>query len=147
MNEEELETLIASRKTVEDDVIWRRDQDHSLGWEFRVDCILEEHTMMVVGSCCKIASVVTFAIIHRPHGRVYGLDIGKDHRNQDGSMVGEKHKHKIKDGDINYAYEPIDITAKPDDLRTLWQQFCAEANIEHSGKFGVPEEYDYEQLF
>ena len=33
---------------------------------------------------------LSYAIIHRIVGRIYGLDLGADHRNPVGEVVGEK---------------------------------------------------------
>jgi hypothetical protein len=72
-------------------------------------------------------------------GRVYGLDIGKDHHNPQCEQVGEKHKHRwterFRDKE---AYVPHDITAPASDPVAVWQQFCIEARLEHNGKLLDP---------
>ncbi len=147
MNANELSELLETTKSITEEIKWQRDQDHSLGWEFRVECIVESDKFIVAGSCCRPAGVVSFTILHRTHGRIYGLDLGKEHRNGDGTLVGEKHKHRPQDNDPNFAYEPTDITADAEDLELLWKQFCKEANIVHTEQFFIPDEYEPRRLF
>ena len=78
---------------------------------------------------------MTFALILKSVGRIYGLDMGKDHKNPNGDRIGKKHKHSWS---VEYrdkkAYVPTDITASILDPVTLWEQFCEEACIEHNGR-------------
>lgn len=82
-----------------------------------------------------IEETLTFALILKSVGRIYGLDLGKDHKNPDGDRIGKKHKHswsvEFRD---KKAYVPTDITASIFEPVTLWEQFCEEACIEHNGK-------------
>jgi hypothetical protein len=62
-----------------------------------------------------------------------------EHPNLDGTRVGEKHKHAwTEDLGIKDAYVPEDITATLDEPVRVWEQFCAEAKVVHSGQMGVP---------
>lgn len=78
-------------------------------------------------------------IIHRGVGRIYGLDMGKDHHNPSCQHVGDKHKHRwderLRDKD---AYIPQDIRAAVTDPLGVWRQFCREARIAHQGKMRSP---------
>ena len=40
------------------------------------------------------ARTLTYALILKTAGRIYGLDLGKDHHNPQCEQVGEKHKHR-----------------------------------------------------
>lgn len=143
MNESEVTQMVETVKYIRSDIDWQRDRDHSLGWEFRIDCDYDGQTLRVIGSCCKIAEVASFVIVHQQSGRVYALDLGKCHVNADGTNVGDVHKHKPRDCDRTFAYKPDDITASATDLTLLWKQFCLECNIVHEGRFRVPDEYLY----
>ena len=86
-------------------------------------------------------------LILKTTGRVYGLDLGKDHHNPQCDQVGEKHKHKwteqFRDKE---AYEPYDITESASDPVAVWRQFCAEAHLTHEGTLHAPPPHQ-EDLF
>ena len=71
-------------------------------------------------------------LVLKTSGRIYALDIGKDHHNPECERVGEKHKHRwterYKD---KLAYVPHDITEPASDPTAVWEQFCAEAAFRH----------------
>ena len=82
---------------------------------------------------------LSYAIVHRRVGRIYGLDLGADHQNPDGQPVGEKHKNYWSPGSRDkWAYVPGDITETWDRPVEVWHQFCAEANLRHSGTMQAP---------
>lgn len=72
-------------------------------------------------------------------GRIYALDIGKDHHNPTCEQVGEQHKHRwteqFKDKE---AYGPKDITEPATNPVAVWKQFCQEARIIHEGILTEP---------
>ena len=69
-------------------------------------------------------------------------DHGQDHRNPDGNLIGEKHKHRWSDAHRDkQAYVPPDITAPPSDPVLVWSQFCLECRIEHEGTLAPPPPY------
>jgi hypothetical protein len=78
-------------------------------------------------------------LILKTAGRVYGLDLGKDHHNPQCNQVGEKHKHRwteqFRDKE---AYVPDDITEQAANPVSVWAQFCKEAKIEHHGTMTSP---------
>ena len=56
-----------------------------------------------------------------------------------GERVGETHKHRwTAEFRDKQAYVPKDITATWDRPLEVWQQFCAEARIDHRGTLGEP---------
>lgn len=78
-------------------------------------------------------------MILKTAGRVYALDLGKEHHNPQCDKVGEKHKHRwteqFRDKE---AYVPDDITALASDPVLVWRQFCCEAKIAHNGTLSAP---------
>ena len=85
------------------------------------------------------ARTLTYALILKTAGRIYSLDLGKDHHNPQCDQVGEKHKHRWSEqyGDQE-AYVPEDVNAPVSDPVTVWKEFCAEARIQHDGKMKPP---------
>jgi len=127
-------------KRVVEDISWSEDEDHSPGVEFRARVDSDAgYPLFVCGSYNAQVRALTFVLIHRVAGRIYGLDLGKEHHNPDCHNVGEKHKHSwnepLRDKE---AYVPSDITAEVDDPVAVWGQFCAEARIAHNGKMHAP---------
>lgn len=132
----EFETILEdTSKRIEGDLTWQSDEDHSPCWEFRAEVQSDPgFPLFVRGSFNPAIPAVTFAMILKTAGRIYALDLGKDHHNPRCDCVGDKHKHRwteqFRDKD---AYVPSDITAAAHDPVAAWQQFCAEANITHQG--------------
>jgi hypothetical protein len=127
-------------KAIDGDIDWSGDEDHSPAVEFRVDVGSDAGWPLVLcGSYNGLAKALTYALIHRGTGRIYALDLGKDHRNPTGELVGEKHKHRwterFRDKE---AYAPSDITAPVDHPVDVWVQFCSEAKITHRGTLKLP---------
>lgn len=127
-------------KRVEGDLDWRDDEDHSPAVEFRAEIVSAAgYPLFVCGRLNRLAGTLSYVLVHRAAGRVYGLDLGADHHNPSCDYVGEKHKHSWTEqfADKN-AYVPRDIAATVDDPVAVWQQFCAEAHIVHVGELKKP---------
>lgn len=141
MLQSEFEALLAdTTKRIRGDISWSEDEDHSPAVEFRVEVTSQiGYTLSVRGSYNSAGQTLTFALIHRAFGRIYALDMGKDHHNPSCSNVGEKHKHRwnerLRDKE---AYVPEDITASVTEPVTVWQQFCLESRITHEGVMHEP---------
>lgn len=141
LTQAEFEVLIAdTSKMIVGNIDWSEDEDHSPAVEFRADVrSTAGYPLFVRGSYNSLSKSLSFALVHRTTGRIYGLDLGKDHHNPDCHFVGEKHKHRwnepIRDKE---AYVPPDITAPVTDPVAVWSQFCAEAAIVHSGSLSQP---------
>jgi hypothetical protein len=88
----------------------------------------------VRGSYNPLIGALSYVLILQTVGRVYALDLGKEHYNPQCDHVCEKHKHRwterFRDKE---AYVPEDITANAADPVAVWRQFCAEARITHQG--------------
>jgi len=137
MNQADFETLLADKSKR---IVGVEDEDRSPVVEFRVEVESDPgYPIFIKGSYNGLARALTFALIHRGSGRIYALDMGKDHHNPSCVMVGEKHKHRwnepMRDKE---AYAPSDITAAVSDPVAVWQQFCAEAAIDHRGTLHSP---------
>ena len=137
----EFEAILSdTSKRILENIEWQEDEDHSPAVEFRVEVkSTSGWPLFVCGSFNQLAGTLTYAMILKTAGRVYALDLGKDHHNPQCNQVGEKHKHRwteqFRDKE---AYVPPDITTGVEDPVTVWQQFCAEANITHHRTMETP---------
>jgi hypothetical protein len=151
MTPEEFTTFLSDpAKRIEGDITWNPDEDHTPTIEFRAPLATTDgHPTFIRGSVNLEAETLSFAIIHPAHGRLYGLDLGKEHRNPDGEMIGEKHKHTWRNPEVRdkYAYEPDDITQSIPNVVLVWNEFCLEANIEHKGRLIMPGDFNSARLF
>ncbi|TKC99678.1 DUF6978 family protein [Polyangium fumosum] len=141
LTQSEFEAMIAdASKRIEGDISWREDEDHSPAVEFRVEVLSNAgHPLTLKGSYNPLSGSLSYTLIHRAAGRIYALDMGKDHRNPSGVLVGEKHKHRWKERYRDKeAYVPDDITAPLTQPVQVWSQFCAEAKITHRGMLHQP---------
>jgi hypothetical protein len=66
-------------------------------------------------------------LILKTAGRIYGLDLGKEHHNPQCQQVGDKHKHRwTEQFHDKEAYVPDDITATAENPVEVWTEFlCA----------------------
>lgn len=142
LTQEEFETLIEDRtKKITEDIIWREDEDKSCSLVFKSKINSEsDYPLVIVGRYNSKKESLSYAIIHEKVGRIYGLDIGQNHKNpSDGRRIGRLHKHRWtkKYGDKE-AYRPLDITCPATDLRGVWKEFCIESKIVHEGLMTIP---------
>ncbi len=141
MTEAELKVILSdTSKRVDGDITWSEDADHSPSREFRANVILEEdNALFVKGSFNALAQTLSFAFIYRGIGRIYALDLGKDHHNPTCQYTGEAHKHrwteKFRDKE---AYVPQDIRSSAVDPVAVWKEFCSEAKLVHNGTMHAP---------
>lgn len=141
LSQTEFEALLSdSSKTIQGDISWGEDEDHSPAVEFRVEVSCEAgYPLHLRGSYNRLAGTLSFSLIDRRFGRIYGLDLGKDHHNPDCERVGEKHKHAWTENHREKnAYVPGDITCLAGDPVGVWQEFCREARIAHQGTMHAP---------
>jgi hypothetical protein len=138
--QDEFEEIINdSSKRVDGDLQWTVD-NNVLWAKFRAEVITDSgYDLFIQGSFNPFISALSYHLIYRPVGRIYGLDLGKNHRNPDQQLVGETHKHRwsetFKDKE---AYAPPDITAPASQPIEVWRQFCQEAGIIHNGTMQAP---------
>lgn len=140
-SESECDTILSdTTKRIEGNIAWAEDEDHSPSLEFRAEVKSSAgYPLFVRGSYNQLARTLSYVLILKTDGRIYGLDLGKDHHNPTCQYVGEKHKHKwtSQHRDKN-AYVPDDITADVTDPVGVWLEFCQEARIQHLGVLATP---------
>jgi len=127
-------------KRIDGDIAWCEDEDHSPVLEFRAEVLSGTGwPLFVRSSYNRLAGTLTYALILKTEGRIYALDLGKDHHNPECTQVGERHKHRwteqFRDKD---AHVPDDITAPASDPLAVWEQLCSQARIEHRGRLAPP---------
>jgi len=140
-SEREFEAILADpSKIIEGDLKWTEDEDKSPTLKFRVEVQSEPgYPLFISASCNRALPALTYSLIHRGVGRIYGLCYGKDHHNPACERVGDKHKHRWTDlYKDKQAHIPSDITAAANDPVLVWRQFCAEAKIRHQGQIESP---------
>ena len=141
LTEKYFESIIQnSSKYVQGDIKWLQHPQHELLVKFKVEINSDlDIALSIRGTYNLITSALSYHLIFPPYGRIYGLDLGKEHKNPDGKLVGEKHKHRwteiYRD---KIAYVPDDITATQNNPVLVWQQFCQEAIIKHDGIMLTP---------
>ena len=126
-------------KTITGDIAWE-GMPNALARRFRIDIeSFEGYPVFVQGWTNFSSGKLSYTIVHRAVGRIYGLDLGAEHKNPDGESVGEKHKNYWVPGSRDkWAYVPDDITADWDSPVEAWEQFCLEAQITHTGSMIPP---------
>jgi len=143
----EFDVLISdTTKHIVGDLSWSRDEDHSPAVQFRAEVDSDAgYPIFVNGRYNALAGTLSFVLIHKGTGRIYGLDLGADHHNPTCHHVGEKHKHRWTDRFADKdAYVPADITEPADNPVAVWLQFCAEAKIVHHGALSTPPAVQWE---
>ena len=141
LSQHEFESILHdSSKTIVGRITWSVDEDHSPAREFKAKIKSDaNYPLYVVGRYNASAETLSYVLVLFGVGRVYALDLGADHRNPDGSLVGSKHKHRWKEGFRDkQAYVPDDITEPWDKPVEVWKQFCRQARIHHEGKMNSP---------
>ena len=109
LNNQEYEGIINNTtKAIDEDIAWEGPL-RSPTREFRVDIDSDdEYPIFVKGWYNTASGKLSYSIIHRSVGRIYGLDLGADHVNPDGEHVGEKHKnHWVSGSRDKWAYRKI----------------------------------------
>lgn len=140
LSDTEFAAIMSDRKWIDEDIVWREDEDHSLAREFRVEVSSNGGwPLFVEGRYNRRASKLVYPLILRTDGRICGLCMGNDHHNPQCNQVGRKHMHwwseRYRDKE---AYVPDTIMAPVHDPVAVWQQFCAEAGIQHNGRMCPP---------
>ena len=136
----EYDNIIANEtKRIEEDIFWGSDLN-ILARKFSIDIDSDVgYPLFLQGWYNPYSGKLSYTIIYRGVGRIYGLDLGSEHINPDGGAVGETHKNYWEPGfKDKWAYEPKDITHPWSRPVEVWEQFCAEANLEHRGAMYPP---------
>jgi hypothetical protein len=97
LSQEEFEGILGDRsKTINGDIIWQSHPQHELLLTFKAEISseMESYPLSLRGIYNMLLHTLSYHIICPPYGRIYGLDLGKAHKNSDGERVGETHKHR-----------------------------------------------------
>ena len=140
LSQQEYDAIMADdSKVISENIVWEGSSNAPTR-EFRIDIESDEgYPIFIKGWYNPSSGKLSYAIIHRSVGRIYGLDLGADHKNPDGRPVGDKHKNYWVPGSRDkWAYVPSDITETWDHPVEVWHQFCAEANLQHLGTIQGP---------
>lgn len=136
----EFAAILEDAKRIEGDIGWSADEDRSPSLIFRAE--IESAggwPLFVQGRYNQLARTLTYALILKSEGRIYALDMGRDHHNPQCNQTGKKHMHRwserYKDKE---AQIPDEVTASVDDPVAVWRQFCREAHIQHNGIMNLP---------
>ena len=139
-NQEYAAIIADDTKHIADNIAWE-GQSNAPRREFRVDVDSDaSHPIFIKAWYNPDSGKLSYALIHRTMGRIHGLDLGADHCNPDGQLVGEKHKNYWVSGSRDkWAYVPDDITEPWHCPVAVWAQFCAEINLRHEGILRAPQ--------
>ena len=143
-SEENFKLLIMDNsKEILGDIKWENDHNHLGSFIFGKEITSKlEYPIYIKGSFNFKRKTLSFSIIHREVGRIYGLDMGQTHRNRaTGKKSGRIHKHTWTDlYKDQFTYVPSDITEPFHNVTGVWRQFCLEARIIHMGRvLGLPD--------
>jgi hypothetical protein len=83
ITQQEFDAILAdATKRIDGDIDWHEDADHSPAREFRVEVHSDAGwPLVLVGRFNPYAGTLSYGLIHRGAGRIYGLDLGADHHN------------------------------------------------------------------
>ena len=122
---------------ISENIAWIGDKKNSETVKFRVPVTSDrDYPIFVDGSYNRYLDRLSYKIIHREIGRrIYGLDMGKNHRNPDGKMIGENHIHEwSEEYEDRKAYSAEEYISSPaTEPKEVWKEFCREANIDFRG--------------
>ena len=136
----EYKAIIDDEKFITENIIWHNAPGDSSVQEFRVNVDYPNaDAMFIKGRYNPSAGKLSYTLVMPSVGRIYGLDMGMNHRNPNGEYAGRTHKNYwVSGAEDDWAYPPKDITAPLSDPVRVWRQFCAEANIRHAGTISRP---------
>ncbi len=140
LSQQEYDSIIHdTSKIIRNDITWEiTGNPRSRNFTTEIDSD-SGYPIFVKGWYNASSGKLSYSIVHRSAGRIYGLDLGAEHVNPDGKPVGEKHKNYWKPGMRDkWAYAPEDITEPWNRPVEVWGEFCAEANLKHSGTMRNP---------
>ena len=141
LTQQAFEALLADAdKRVVGDIEWHRDEDHSPARVFRADVVSQHgYPLFVNGRWNPKAGTLSYALIHRGVGRVYGLDLGAEHHNPDCKLVGETHEHRWTEAFRDKVATGLaGKTVAWDRPSEAWTRFCSESAITHRGRMHAP---------
>ncbi len=141
LSQQEFETILADpTKVVEGGIRWEDDVDHTPARVFRTEVTTDgSYSIFVVGRYNSSSEKLSYGSILRGTGRIYGLDLGRRHKNPDGEVFENRHKNRWREGHRDKcAFDPQDITEPWSRPVEVSQQFFSEANLLHLGIMYTP---------
>ena len=123
-------------KRIRDEIDWKEDEDHSPAREFRATVYSDRGWPLEVhGRFNRQAKTLNYTLVLKSSGRIYGLDLGRDHHNPDCNQVGETHLHEWSERyqDKKASVPDYVCAADVSDPVAVWKKFCANARINHEG--------------
>lgn len=136
LSDTEFAAIMQDTKAIVAYIQWLGDEDNSPARHFRAEVDSNGGwPIFVQGHYNSRSGGLTYSLILRTEGRIFGLCLGKDHHNPQCNQVGPKHMHRwTEQYRDKEAYVPSAITAPAGDPVTVWQQFCAAAGIQHQDR-------------
>ena len=130
-----LAIIADTTKVIEGDIVWQPEDNVRGAQQFRVRVTSVERSDLVLRGWFNHSSgKLSYTLFTPQVGRIYGLDLGANHNNEDGERLIGTHKVRWTPEDRDKrAYVPEDITAEWWEPVVVWEQFCAEANLTHTG--------------
>ena len=143
-SENDFQILIRNdSKEILGDITWEKDANHEGSLIFVTEIQSDiNYPIYLKGTFNSKRGTLSFSMIHREVGRIYGLDMGQNHKNRaTGKKTGRIHKHKWTDlYQDQDTYVPSDITKPYNDVIGVWNEFCLESKITHKGRMlGLPD--------
>ncbi len=136
MTEAEISALLAdTTKRIEGDIEWQVDKPSPHVAYFRASVLSEEIDvpLFVKVTYNRILRKTSMALFSQTDGRLFGIDVGKDHYNRKQGLVGD-HRHRWRQGTRDRIADAFEVSAEiKEDPVKLWRLFCQEANIRHDG--------------
>lgn len=124
-------------KRIIENITWKGDKKDSETVKFRVSILSNnDHNIFADGSYNRYLERLSYKIIHKEIGRrIYGLDMGKDHKNPDKTIVKGNHIHEWnEDFEDRIAYSANNIIiSKATNPIEVWKEFCRETSINFQG--------------
>ncbi len=137
LDEDEVDTVLASAKYIDENVEWRRQAGHQT---FSVEVLSKEadYDMALVGSVTEQTGYLKLHLFVGPQP-ITMLHMGKAHHNPNCErLTGKVHKHRWSDAfREKEAYVPDDVDTAT--WETLLRSFLKECNIEVRGRFAAPQ--------
>lgn len=142
MNDQEVAAILADpSKRIVGDLVWFEPTPGCAWVKFTAEVENSEGwPLKATGSYNRENQKISLNLLHPGvKGRLYGLEIGSAHAYPDGRKLEGTHKHRwTEDEGDAHVFVPDDVTAEPGEPVRAWHEFCAEAQIRHTGELKDP---------
>lgn len=127
-------------KTIEGNIQWLPDPNHPSAWIFHAPVAHSGETPLVAhGTLQPGQDRLSYLLVLRAVGRVFGICWGYRHLNPSGETVPGPHIHRWTSEHLDRRVEPLgDAGDGASDPIAAWRQFCTRANIVHRGALHPP---------